>query len=66
MDELLTTAEAAEYLRQTPSALNQWRVARRGPRFVRIGKRVLYRQSDLTAFVDASVVVERAVVAEAS
>lgn len=53
MDDLLTTAEAAEYLRQSPSALNQWRVAKRGPKFIRVGRRVLYRRSDLVAFVDA-------------
>lgn len=52
MDDLLTTREAASYLRQSESALNQWRGANKGPKFIRVGRRVLYRSSDLAAFVD--------------
>lgn len=54
MPELLTTREAAEYLRQSESTLAHWRVAGTGPRTVRIGRRVLYRRDDLAEFVEKS------------
>lgn len=53
MPDLLTTREAADYLRQTASTLAHWRSAGTGPRFVRIGRRVVYRRTDLVAFVDS-------------
>lgn len=53
MDRLLTVPEAAEYLGVAEATLNNWRVQRRGPAFVKIGpgsrSRVKYRQSALDA-----------------
>lgn len=51
--DLLTTREAAAYLRQSESTLNHWRIDKKGPKHLRIGRRVLYRRPDLVAFVDA-------------
>ena len=45
--DLLTTEEAARYLRLSPRTLERYRVTGEGPRFLKIGRRVLYRQSDL-------------------
>ena len=53
MPELLTTREAAEYLRQSESTLAHWRMVGKGPRSVRLGRRVLYRRGDLAEFVEA-------------
>jgi len=33
--------------------LERWRIEGRGPRFVRVGRRVMYRAEDLAAFVEA-------------
>jgi predicted DNA-binding transcriptional regulator AlpA len=52
---LRTTPEAAAYLKYKPSTMNQLRWKGCGPRFVRIGRSVRYRQSDLDAFIDAQV-----------
>jgi excisionase family DNA binding protein len=52
---LLTVPEAAQYLRVSPSTLNAWRTARRGrygPPFVKIGRRVVYREHDLEQFLE--------------
>ena len=49
--QLLTVEETADFLRCSISILNKWRVAGAGPPFVRIGTRVRYRLSDLTAFI---------------
>ena len=55
MDELLTTDEAAAYLRTPPSTLAYWRSKRVGPLHVRVGRRVLYTRSALEQFVKAAV-----------
>lgn len=50
----LTQAEAAELLRVSPRTLERHRVAGTGPKFVKAGRRVLYRQSDLQAWAAAN------------
>ena len=45
MTDLLTTEEAAEYLRLSPRTLERYRVTGEGPRFLKVGRRVFYRQS---------------------
>jgi excisionase family DNA binding protein len=47
MTDLLTTHEAASYLRLSPRTLENWRVRGGGPRFHKFGDRVLYAQDDL-------------------
>ena len=51
----LTADEAADYLRVSAKTLERWRVEGSGPRFFKAGpglrSRVLYRQSDLEAWV---------------
>ncbi len=50
---LATAAEVAEYLGTTVGQLAQQRYHGTGPRFVRIGaRRVMYRWSDVEAFLD--------------
>ena len=51
----LTTRTAAEYLSLQPATLEQWRWNGKGPRFVKLGRSVRYRQADLDAFLDARV-----------
>ncbi|MEA9796209.1 helix-turn-helix domain-containing protein [Xanthomonas campestris pv. raphani] len=47
---------AAAYLGLSSSALDKMRHEGRGPRYLKIGGRVFYRQADLDAYLDASVV----------
>jgi excisionase family DNA binding protein len=51
----LKPREAAEYLRSSTSTLAKARMNKRGPTYVRIGRAVRYRQSDLDAWMSASV-----------
>ena len=51
----LKPREAAEYLRSSTSTLAKARMHKRGPDFVRIGRAVRYRQSDLDAWMSTSV-----------
>ncbi len=46
--------EAAAYIRSSTSTLAKARMYKRGPNFVRIGRAVRYRQSDLDAWMSAS------------
>lgn len=52
--ELMTTADAAEYLNMPVSTLNYWRTQPdMGPSFLRPSpRRVLYKRADLDAFID--------------
>lgn len=52
MHELLTTEEAADYLRMNAHTLRVWRSRLRpgGPPFVKIGRRVRYRAASLAAW----------------
>jgi excisionase family DNA binding protein len=50
---LLTTREAASYLRLSESFLHKLRVRGGGPRFARLGNRVFYRPADLDEWLEA-------------
>lgn len=55
MSDLLTVAEAAAFLHVKPRTLNNWRTSLRscGPRYVRIGRTILYDRTDLVRWVEA-------------
>ncbi len=55
--DLLDEKEAAALLALRVSTLRNWRALRKGPRFVKVGQRLVrYRRADLEAFIagDAS------------
>lgn len=51
---LLTTEEAAVYIRMNRQTLNKWRHLKIGPSYVKLGRSVFYKVADLDAFVSAS------------
>ena len=51
VETLLTTEQAAWLLRISRKTLERMRVEGRGPRFVKIGRCVRYRQRDLLAWI---------------
>jgi len=53
-EKLLTVQEVAALLHCSVSALNKWRVSGRGPRFIKVERRVRYRPSDVAAYVAAA------------
>ena len=53
-DKYLKPSEAAELLRSSKSTLAKLRLSGAGPTFVRIGKAIRYRQSDLHRWMDGS------------
>lgn len=54
---LLNEDEAAERLNIEPSTLSKWRCTRRYPLpYVKVGRRVFYREDDLAAYIEANTV----------
>jgi hypothetical protein len=49
-----TPAQVAPVLDTTEAGLAQMRYRGTGPRFVKVGKKVLYRWSDVRAYLDAN------------
>jgi len=54
--ELLNERDAADLLGLRPPTLRAWRFQRRGPAFVRLGRAVRYRRTDLLAYLDNATV----------
>ncbi|HAS89510.1 MAG TPA: DNA-binding protein [Desulfovibrio sp.] len=57
MQGLLSTKEAAEKLGLSPGTLEVWRCLGKGPRYIKIGRRVGYDLKDLDAYVESCKVV---------
>ena len=51
-DPLYLANEAASLLKSNPRTLERWRTTGDGPKFIKLGRRVAYRLSDLQAFID--------------
>lgn len=51
---LLKNKEAADRLGILPGTLDQWRWQGKGPRFVKVGARVMYREQDLEDWIAAN------------
>jgi hypothetical protein len=51
---LVTTDETARRLRLAKQTLARWRVEGKGPRFVRLGGKILYPSPNVDAFVSGS------------
>jgi hypothetical protein len=56
LDDTLVPAQVAEVLHTTEASLAQMRFRGKGPRFIKVGSRVLYRRSDIRAFLDANTI----------
>ena len=52
---LLTQQEAADVLRLSPRTLERYRVASTGPRYIKAGRRVRYRNDDIDRWVTARI-----------
>ena len=48
----LTVREAADYVRLAKSTLDHMRTAGKGPRFIKLGRKILYDSRDLDKWFD--------------
>jgi len=51
MTKKLNTHEAATFLNLSPGTLEVWRCTGRGPKYAKLGKRVVYDVADLESYV---------------
>ena len=56
LQQKLNTKEAARFLGVQPNTLDVWRCKRRGPKYSKVGRRVLYDIKDLEAYFEANTV----------
>lgn len=55
-ERFMTTAEAAEYCGGLkPNTLEIWRIRGQGPPFVKLGRVVRYRKSDVETWIESQV-----------
>ena len=54
VQEILTRNEAAQFLRTPAATLAYWATRRQGPKFSRVGRRVVYQRCHLQEFIDAN------------
>lgn len=55
MADLFLPSEAGVYLRTPCATLQWWRHIGRGPKYLKIGRRIFYRKTDLDTFIGTSV-----------
>jgi excisionase family DNA binding protein len=48
--------EAAEYLCVAVQTLYNWRHERRGPSYVKMGRKIVYRQNDLDRYMESNTI----------
>jgi len=54
-NDLMTTQEAAGYVRLSPRTLERYRVTGEGPKYLKLGRRVLYQRSELDIWLEKKV-----------
>jgi len=52
---VFTTRQAAQYLGLSISTLNKWRCYGFGPRYLKLGRAVRYRQEELDRYLDTRI-----------
>jgi predicted DNA-binding transcriptional regulator AlpA len=59
MSEYLTTPEVGAKVRAPAETVRYWRHVGKGPKAFKIGRRVLYRESDVEAWIEQHVEQDR-------
>lgn len=52
-NDFLTTRQAAAIVGLKPNTLEIWRLRGTGPKYIKFGRAVRYRQSDLETYIEA-------------
>lgn len=55
LEKLITPEEASEILCISPLTLRKWRWEGKKPQFVKIGRKVAYRRTDIASFIEAQI-----------
>lgn len=60
MSKLLTADQLAERIERPVRTLERWRLTGQGPAFVRLGRRIAYREADVEAWLASRTYPSRA------
>lgn len=52
LQENLLEVEVAQWVRQNQRTLRYWRAQGIGPKWAKLGRRIVYRRSDVQAWID--------------
>lgn len=58
-EPLLMEVQAAKILNVSPRTLQNWRITRNGPLYIRAGRAIRYRRCDVVAWIDANTIGAR-------
>jgi Helix-turn-helix domain len=58
-EPLLMEVQAARLLNLSPRTLQNWRITFNGPPFIRVGRAIRYRRSDLVVWINANTIGAR-------
>jgi predicted DNA-binding transcriptional regulator AlpA len=53
LSEMMNERQVAEHINMSLGALRRWRLFRTGPKFVKIGRAVRYKRTDVEAWLDS-------------
>ncbi|WP_163372896.1 helix-turn-helix transcriptional regulator [Endozoicomonas acroporae] len=56
--KLLNTAQVCELLGKAPQTLQNWRSIGTGPKFIKVGRDVRYREADIIEWLESNVYTE--------
>lgn len=51
-DELWEPEQTAQFLKRPKKTLENWRATSFGPKFLKVGRRVMYRKTDVLAWLE--------------
>jgi predicted DNA-binding transcriptional regulator AlpA len=54
-EELISNLKAAKMIGVAPATLVDWRSSKRGPRYVKVGRLVYYRRSDICTWLASQI-----------
>lgn len=54
MDNCITSAELAVRVRVSEQTIRLWRMRGTGPKYLKLGRKILYRESDILAWEEVS------------
>lgn len=55
MNELIAPQKLADLLCLSEATLRKWRWEGKGPRFVKVGRKVAYRSNDIQSFIEQQI-----------
>lgn len=53
-EEYLNTKELAKHIKTSPRTLERWRTEGQGPKYYKLGRKVIYKSDDVIAYLESN------------